>query len=323
MYNKIKYSFVVPIYNDGYLISAFCTEFEKVFKKYLNTSLIENDVELIFVNDGSSDNSLDLLKECAKNLNFIKVINLSRNFGQHIAILCGYKHASGSFIGRLNVDMQDPPDQIPKLIRELVDSSYDMIVGIQPYRKSSFIDIITARLFFWFFNFLIGSKIPQNTSSLRVMRRHYVDALLLNGDKNPFLQGLEHSIGFHVGYSSVKHRKRVDHRTSYSLAKRFRLAFNAAVSFSDRPLKCIIYIGFFAALVGFFGILYLISTKFLFPNILPGFTSTLASIFFFAGLQISVTGLCGIYIGKILFHVQDRPLFIVKEFINFPLSIKQ
>lgn len=318
MYSKIQYSFVVPIYNDGYLVSAFCTEFEKVFKKYLNTSMIENDVELVFVNDGSEDNSLELLKKCSNSHTFVKVINLSRNFGQHIAILCGYKNSSGEIVGRLNVDMQDPPREIPKLLERLkLDSDADMVVGLQKRRKNRFLDIVTSKMFFFVFNWLVGSNIPSNTSTLRVMKRNYVDSLLETNDKTPFLQGIEHWVGFNVQYVKTQHQERCDSKSSYNFTRRIKLALNAAISFSDRPLKISVFIGFLSCILGFFSFVYLFASKLIWPEIQHGYTSTLCIILFFSGIQISVTGLCGIYIGKILLHVQNRPLYYIKNKINF------
>jgi len=315
---NLMYSFIVPIYNDGYLVSAFCKEFERVFKNYLKSSFIDNEVELIFINDGSTDNSFDLLQESAKFHKFIKVINLSRNFGQHIAILCGYKHASGSIIGRLNVDMQDPPDQIPVFLDNInKDSDIDMVIGLLDKRTNKISDLITSKIFFLFFNFLQASTIPSNTSPLRVMRKNYVDAIISTNDKTPFLQGLESWAGFNVRYVKTSQDKRCDSHSSYTFLLRLKLAFNAVICYSDKPLKIVTFIGLFISCLSLFGILFLISLKLVQPDIQQGYISTLVIICFFAGFQILVTGLCGIYIGKILVHVQDRPLYLIKDKINF------
>jgi len=315
---KIVYSFVVPIYNDGYLVSAFCEEFEKVFQQYLNTTSIENEVELIFINDGSTDNSLELLKESVDSYNFVKVINLSRNFGQHIAILCGYKNSSGDIVGRLNVDMQDPPYEIPKLLEYLnSESDTDMVVGLQKKRKGKALDKITGFLFFKFFNYFTGSKVPQYTSSLRVMKKIFVNAIISTNDKTPFLQGLENWIGYNISYVKINHLKRSDNQSSYNLSKRMKLGIDAAISFSDRPLKLACFFGFFSCLLSLILFAYLFTTKLLYPEIEPGYTSTVCLILFLFGIQIFVTGLCGIYTGKILLQTQNRPLYIIKEMINF------
>jgi len=313
----MNYSFVVPIYNDGYLVNIFCAEFLKIFSSYLSKQDIEKEVELIFVNDGSCDNSLEMLKDAAAHHSFVRVIDLSRNFGQHVAILCGYKHASGKIVGRLNVDMQDPPREIPTVLNALKNSDADIVVGLQKERQSKASDQITSHLFFLVFNWLIGASIPRNTATLRVMQRRYVEAITQAQDKAPFLQGLENWVGFKVKYVQTDHQERSDAKSSYTFVKRLSLALNAAISFSDRPLKIVVSLGFIIGVLGFLSVLAIIVMKLFVPDIRPGFASTLAIILFLAGIQISVTGLCGIYIGKVLLHVQNRPLFIVKELVNF------
>jgi glycosyltransferase involved in cell wall biosynthesis len=310
-------SFVVPIYNDGYLASGCCEEFQAVFSRYLKRDSIEQDVELIFVNDGSVNASLPMLKDLAQRHAFVKVIDLSRNFGQHIAILCGYHHASGSYVGRINVDMQDPPRELPKLLDAIQQEDIDIAIGLQRQRHSGWLDIVTSRLFFLVFNALIGGSIPPNTATLRIMNRRYVEALKQMNDKFPFLQGLESWIGFKVKYIPTDHQERVDKKSSYTFKKRLRLALNASISFSDRPLKATVYLGLMIALLGFLGLGLIVIRRLMTPDILPGYTSTLAVILFCSGVQILVIGLSGLYIGKILGHVQNRPLFLVRERINF------
>ena len=147
--SPIKYSFVVPIYNDGILAPEFCKEFNRVFSTWLNIKSISNQVELIFVNDGSPDNSTEILKLLNKDFPFVKVIELSRNFGQHIALTCGYHHSKGEFVGMLNVDMEDPPSEIPNLLSFMIDEKRTLeLVG---FLRSSFIgmsdkDILELKL---------------------------------------------------------------------------------------------------------------------------------------------------------------------------------
>lgn len=150
------------------------------------------------------------------------------------------------------------------------------------------------------------------------MRRRYIDAITQAGDKALFLQGLENWVGFKMLYVPTKHQERIDKKSSYTFFKRLALALNGAISFSDRPLKIVVLLGFAVAVVGFAAMAYLVGAKFISPDIRPGFTSTLAVFLFFSGIQIFVVGLCGIYIGKVLLHVQNRPLFIVREKFNFP-----
>src|ERR1035438_9102706 len=131
----LKYSFVVPIYNDSYLAEDFCLDFEKGFQNYLHQETIAQDVELIFVNDGSKDNSFVNLKALAARFPFLRVVDLSRNFGQHIALSCGYNLARGEYVGMLNVDQQDPVSEIFVLLNYIQNSDYDIVYGMREFRK--------------------------------------------------------------------------------------------------------------------------------------------------------------------------------------------
>ena len=311
------YSFVVTIYNDAYLAEAFCVEFRTVFETYLSGRSIKEAVELIFVNDGSADDSWITLRRMASEFDFVKVIDLSKNFGQHTAILCGYHHATGSYVGRLNVDMQDPPSEIPKLLDCIQKEDVDMVVGIQRVRRSKWLDIVTARIFFWLFNALTGSSIPQSTATLRVMNRRIADAFQRVNDKFPFIQGLETWFGFKIKYLETEHVERADGKSSYTAWKRLKLAIDASISFSDRPLKMIVSVGFVISFFGFLGFILIVLRTLINPNMLPGYSSTISVLLFLAGVQILVIGLSGLYIGKILTQVQDRPTYLIREKINF------
>jgi glycosyltransferase involved in cell wall biosynthesis len=308
-----KYSVIATVYNDAYLAEAFCSEVINVFKGLLKTDNVKDCLEIILVNDGSTNDSLGVLKNLCDRFAELTVIDLSRNFGQHVAIMCGYRHAVGNLVIRLNIDMQDPPREIPKLLKVIEFEDVDLVVGLQRERKSSLQDKITSRAFFFVFNYLIGSKIPSNTATLRVLNRKYVDAILSLQDKTPFLQGLESWVGFKVRYIETEHVPRADKKSSYTFLKRLGLALNASISFSDRPLRLAVYFGLLISAAGFFGFALIVLRRLIDPEILPGYTSTLAVVLFCSGAQIMVSGVCGLYIGKILFHVQNRPLYLIRN----------
>jgi glycosyltransferase involved in cell wall biosynthesis len=313
----LKYSFVVPIYNDAYLAADFCQEYQKTFEQYLGVSPIHQQVELIFVNDGSSDNSISVLKKLPAVYSFVKVIDLSRNFGQHIAIACGFREAKGQFVGRMNVDMQDPPGEIPKLLNVIQNEDVDLVVGKYDLRYSSAFNRYTARIFFLFFNWLTGQNTPQNSAPLRIMNRTFLDAYNQLNEKSRFPQGLENWLGFKHKYIRTAHQPRIDNRSSYNFKKRLKLAFEGAISFSDRPLRIMVYTGFIITAIGFGFVILVIIQKFIYNSIIPGYTSIISIVTFLAGLQILVIGITGLYIGKILLEVQNRPVYLIREKINF------
>jgi glycosyltransferase involved in cell wall biosynthesis len=309
-------SFVVPIYNDGYLAESFCLNYESVFQNYLQISDISNQVELIFVNDGSRNDSLNKLIELSSRFKFVKVVNLSRNFGQHIALSCGYSYAAGEYVGMLNVDQQEPPTELPKLIEYLKNNNFDIVFGLADARKTSFINRITSNTFNQLLNFLTRSKTPLNVTTARVMNRKFVDAYNSLSEKTRYLPGLETWLGFNHGYLPIIHTERAIGKSSYNLKKRMNMAIESILSFSDYPLRLITTFGFIISVIGFLLTIFLLIAKVFFIDFQPGFATTISLITFFAGIQILVIGVASLYIGRILKEVQNRPLFIVRDTYN-------
>lgn len=311
------YSFIVPIYNDAYLAEAFCLEYQRVFVEYLGKNSIIDDTELIFVNDGSKNNSWQILKGLQPQFDFIKLIDLSRNFGQHIALSCGYQEAKGQYVGMLNVDMQDPPNQIPFLLDILKNEDFDFVMGLREIRHSSFFEKITSKLFNWVLNKATSQNMPINASTLRIMNRKFVDAYNSLNEKKRFIPALENWLGFKHKYIYIKHQARIDNKSSYNFRKRLEMASDAIISFSDLPLKFTIFGGGFVSFVSILFILAVIVSKIFFTEFLPGYVSIVSLITFLFGIQMIVIGIMGLYIGKIWYQVQDRPFYLIREKLNF------
>ncbi|HKC69006.1 MAG TPA: glycosyltransferase family 2 protein [Bacteroidia bacterium] len=311
------YSFIVPIYNDGYLAEAFVIEFEKVFKAYIHKDSIEDTVELIFVNDGSPNDSINYLIKLSSETKFVKVIDLSRNFGQHIALSCGYKNASGQFVGMLNVDMQEPPSEIPKLLTFINEKKFDIVYGLAEQRKTSLINRITSKSFAFILNFLTKSNMPLNVTTLRIMNRKFVDTYNTLTEKSRYIPGLETWIGFKHGYLPITHKEREIGKSSYNFKKRLLMAIDSIISFSDYPLRLIVGLGSLIAVLGFLMTIFLMVSKVFYIDYQAGYTSTVSLITFLGGIQIMVIGFASLYIGRILKEVQNRPLYIINEKYNF------
>lgn len=304
---------VVPIYHDAYFAEAFCKELQHVMQKLLSKKDIKKIVELIFVNDGSTDNSLDTLLNLAKKYSFIKVIDLSRNFGQHAAIACGLLESKGEIVLRANVDMQDPLDQIPRFLSVMKKEECDLVIGQYKKRNSRIITKIHSYFFYHFFNFLTGFKIPQNTSALRAMSRKYVEEYNKLTEKSRFPQGLDHWLGFKHKYIKIDHKKRIDNKSSYSFYSRMKMSIDAIIYFSERPLILIVLFGFLLALVGFILVAGLILKKFIGIDFIPGYLSTISILVLFFGAQFFSFGVVGLYVAKTFREVQNRPLFIIRD----------
>ena len=316
----IDYSFIVPIYNDGYLAEDFCEEYLKVFQEYLGTSEIASRVELIFVDDGSRDNSAETLERLPARFPFVRIIELSRNFGQHIALSCGYRHATGRFVGMLNVDMQEPPDQIPLLLRHIESTGCDIVFGLRSRRAGRLTERLSSIGFAYFLNKLTGYDVPLNVATLRVMSRRFLDAYNSLAERSRYLPGLEGWLGFRRAYLEIVHRERLRGQSTYNFRRRLMMATDAIISFSDLPLKISIFIGFGVVLLGFLLTLALIVQKIFFAEVQLGYTSTISAIVFFSGVQLFVTGVTGLYVGRILREAQQRPLYVIRHTVNLPAS---
>jgi dolichol-phosphate mannosyltransferase len=311
-----SYSFVVPIYNDEYLAEEFCQNFDVVFRNFLKVDSIANRVELIFVDDGSPI-CTGRLKAISENFPFVRSVRLSRNFGHHIALSCGYALASGDVIGTLNVDMQDPPDQLPLLIKSLIDEDLDIVIGVRRSRQDSFHKKLTSRLFIAVLNSLTNDSMPLDFACCRVMSRRFVSAYNQFTEKSRFLPGLERWLGFRRGFVTVEHRERKQGKSAYNYAKRVAMAINSIISFSDAPLRLAAYAGFVVAGFGLVLVVCIIIQKFFVLDILPGYTSLVALILVFCGSQLGFTGILGIYLGRVLVEVQNRPLYVIESKHNF------
>lgn len=314
----MKYTLVVPIYFDGYLAPALCAELERVMSSYMGMEVerLGEEMELLFVNDGSTDSSLETLLSLQQRFGFVRVIDLSRNFGQHAAIACGMRAARGDIVIRMNVDMQDPPFEIPKLLDTLLNGDYDLVVGQYAKRQSPVLNRITAQVYFGLFRFLTGFETPQNTSPLRAMSRPFVNAYNSLTEKSRFPQGLDQWLGFRHMYVEIQHLARADKRSSYNFWSRLKLAVNGILYFSDRPLQLMASTGFIAALVGILLGLYVGLERLFGVDYLPGYASLVSIALIAFGIQVGCTGLVGLYIAKIFREVQNRPLYVVRKIFD-------
>jgi dolichol-phosphate mannosyltransferase len=313
----MRYSFVVPIYRDAALAQPFCAEFQRVFAGYLGRSELRDQVELIFVNDGSPDPTTSAtLDAVAALFDFVRVVELSRNFGQHIALTAGYHHARGEYVGMLNVDMEDPPDQIPLLLDEIQKGEAGMVYGLRADRRSPWHTRVTSLMFNWVLAKLTGYDMPLNTATLRVMTRQFVSEYNRLSEKARYIPGLEMWLGFEKAFVPIRHQRRTQGRSAYTFFSRLRLAFEAVISFSDLPLRMMVLGGTGLAFLGFALTAFLIFGKMFFIRFQPGYTSTISLILLLGGVQIVAIGLASLYIGRILREVQNRPLYIVRRRLN-------
>lgn len=309
------FSLVVPIYNDGYLARRFAEEFEQVFKGFVPGPSISSEIELIFVNDGSKNNSFEQVKEVAAAFDFVKAVSLSRNFGQHVAISCGYQHAKGEYVGMMNVDMQEHPTEIIKLLSVLQEDKADITISLRNPEDDNQKQKFSSNLFHHAMNFLTGQYAPVNAGTLRIMNRKFLNVYNQLSERSRYLPALELWIGFRHAYVPIKYGAPTGQKkSSYTFRRRLEMGIEAVLGFSDHPLRLSAMAGMGISLMGgVIGVLLIIQKLFMFSSIPPGYASIVALMLFLAGAQIFIISLCGLYIGRTLRESQRRPLYIVAE----------
>ena len=243
----MKYSVVVPIYNDGALARDFCLELRRVFSAYLHTDKIAAQLELIFVDDGSRNDSARKLKDLCDELDFVKAVVLSRNFGHHTAVAAGYRAAQGDYVAMLNVDQEDPIRFLPAMLDRIAQGDVDIVGCLRrpPYRVK-----FTSAWFHRVMNRLTGYTVPQNAGTLRVLTKRATATFAGLAEHNQYFPGLEMWLGLQYAWIETEHEERRAGRSSYNFRKRLRMAIASVISFSDFPLRYAVKIGMSIAGIG-------------------------------------------------------------------------
>lgn len=268
--------------------------------------------EILLVNDGSPDDSLTYVVERKGEISQLVIVDLSRNFGHHHAILAGLQHARGNLIFLIDCDMEISPRIIVEFHRKLEESGCDVVFGYQEVRKGGRFEQLSGSLFWKGFNLLSEIRIPENILTERIMTRRYVEALLQMGDRNLFLGGMMSWTGFRqIGVPVVKRQR--EGQSTYTLMRRAGLMVNAVSSFSAQPLIWLFNIGITITLLSFSFAFYLVFRKLVFDDALLGFTSLMAVMTLSLGILTTAVGVVGIYLGKVFNQVQNRPNYIVRD----------
>lgn len=297
-----KLSIVTSLYQSQDFIQEFYARIQDAAQK------VALSYQLVFVNDGSPDKSLEIvLKIAAKNPN-VEVIDLSRNFGHHQAIMTGIEYASGDAVFVIDVDLEEPPELLIQFAKELTSTNVEIVYGVQHKRKGDILERVSGFVFYWAFNQISSIKIPKNVAMARLFTENYKNALLKFVEKDLFLAGITELVGFHQ--KTIPFTKISNGRTSYNFFRRIDLMLDSVTSFSGRPLYTQFYFGAFSLVISIIFVSYLI-LKYLFFEVAPGWTSVVASVWFFGSFILFSIGLVGIYLSKVFIEVKRRPRTIV------------
>lgn len=302
-------SVVSPVYGAASLIDDLVN---RILDSIAQLSV---DYEIILVNDASPDNSWDIILHHCLNNPRIKGINLSRNFGQHYAITAGLHFSKGEWVVVMDCDLQDKPEEIPNLYRKALEG-FDIVYARRAERKDNCIKKGTSALFYRVFRCLSGIQSDKTIANFGIYHKRVIEEFNKMTEQSRFFPSQIKYLGFKDTSIDVEHSERLEGKSSYSLLKRFKLGFDVIVSNSNKPLRFAVGLGFGMSALSFLLALYNIVAKWVGVIQVPGYTTTVFSIWFVGGLLLLVMGIMGLYIGKVFDQVKGRQLFIVKEKVN-------
>lgn len=306
MNEKPHISIISPVYRAEKVVEKLVVEIQKVME------LMNVTYEIVLVDDRSPDHSWEVMKQISSKYSRVKSIRLSRNFGQHPAIMAGLAEAKGDWIVVMDCDLQDQPKEIQKLYLKALEG-YDVVLARREHRQDGFFKKLSSKLFYTVFNYLAGLKVDNEIANFGIYRAKVIQSVLEVNDYIKFFPFFIDWVGFRSTSISVEHNEREDGTSSYSLMKLLSLAVNTIISFSDKPLKIFAFFGLSISFISFLsGCYYLIQA--LSGQIKePGFSSLIVSIWFLSGIIISTIGIVGIYLGKTFNQVKNRPIYVIDE----------
>ncbi len=302
----MKLSIVATLYKSSAYIEEFCRRAGAAARQ-----LVDDDYEIVLVNDGSPDNSLQLAIGVSESDPHVVVVDLSRNFGHHKAMMTGLAHAGGEHVFLLDSDLEEEPEWLTGFSGQMGLEGCDVVYGVQENRKGGFVERWSGQWFYRLFQALTGLALPENIVTARLMTRRYVDALLRHNEREVFMAGLWHTTGFDQHPQTI--RKHSTSESTYTFRHKMSILVNSVTSFSNAPLVGIFYIGVAISFVAVVYTSFLIVHWLFFSKPLSGWTSVMASIWLLGGFIISFIGVVGIYLSKIFSETKRRPYTVVRQ----------
>jgi glycosyltransferase involved in cell wall biosynthesis len=308
--DKVKpfFSFVIPVYKAEQILVKLVNEINKVMLE------INESYEIILVDDRSPDNSWEVLKTLSLNYSQVKSVRLSKNFGQHPAIMAGLTLVKGEWIVVMDCDLQDQPKEVVKLYNKAKEG-FEIVLAKRKNRQDGFIKKISSLIFSKIYGYFTDTKYDNEVANFGIYHNRVIKSILEISDSIKFFPLFVKFIGYNSTSIIVEHSQRVDGNSSYSFSKLISLAFNTIISFSNKPLKLFVKFGLIISLISFVLGLYNIYLAMTNQIEVLGYSSIIVSIWFLSGVIITIIGITGIYVGKIFDQTKNRPVFIIDEII--------
>lgn len=304
-----KISLIIPCYNEESCLPAFDSEIAKVVER-----MPEYEFEILFVNDGSVDGTLPLIRGFAEKRSYVRYLSFSRNFGKEAAMYAGFTNATGDYVAVMDADLQDPPELLPKMVKILESGEYDSVAtrrvdraGEPPIRS------FFARMFYKLINKISDADIVDGARDYRLMKREMVDVIVEMGERNRFSKGIFGWIGFRTYWYAFENVERAAGETKWNFWKLFKYSIDGIISFSQMPLNIASWMGVACTGISLLAILFIVVRRLIFGDAVQGWASNMCVMIFIGGIQLFCLGVIGQYIGKTYVETKKRPHYIVSE----------
>ena len=302
-------SIIIPCYNEEETIHPFLTATKEVENELSNELVFE----YLFVNDGSKDATLKILREVSRDFDNVHYLSFSRNFGKEAALLAGLEHAKGDLITVMDVDLQDPPEMLVDMYQKIKEG-FDVVGTRRSDRKGEpALRSIFAKLFYKIISSVSDTELLDGTRDFRLMTKQVVENILRLNEVNRFSKGIFSWVGFNVTYLPYENRQRIAGRTTWTFWSLVRYSIDGFVNFSEAPLNLATWAGICSFFLSLFGILFVVIRKITFGGSISGWASLVTIILFIGGLQLLALGIIGKYLAKIFLETKKRPIYIIKE----------
>ncbi|WP_108307508.1 glycosyltransferase family 2 protein [Metalysinibacillus jejuensis] len=302
----MKLSIIVPCYNEEQTLQNF---FDAINAQMCSNTI---DYEIIFINDGSKDNSLNIMKQLATDYTYVRYISFSRNFGKEAGMLAGISYAQGDNVIIMDADLQHPPHLIPEML-QLANDGFDQVIAKRNRTGEGVLRTGLTRIYYKVINSLVDVKLVDGVGDFRLLSRKAVDSLLKLKEYNRFSKGLFSWIGFNEAVIEYDNVTRQDGNSKWSFKSLINYGIDGVISFNNKPLRLAIYLGLLVTLVDVLYVIYMFIRITLYGIDVPGYFTTIAAILLIGGLQLFFMGVIGEYIGRIYYEVKQRPHYIISE----------
>lgn len=306
---RVEYSFVIPVFNEAAILPELYSRMKAVCDR------LGQPYELIFIDDGSTDGSFDVLKAIKRDDCHLRLIRFTRNFGQQAAVLAGFRQCRGEIVVQLDSDLQHPPEEIPKMLSALTEE-IDLVTTVPEKRRDGLLRVLGSRYLHGFARLLFGDAFHLNLSSFRAMRRSVIEKVEACRDRSRYMAVLMSWMGVPQVEIEVQHHNRLKGQTKYSVLTLVQLTWDLITGYSNFPLRAVTYMGLFGAGLGFAVMMFLLYQRIVNGILVEGFIVLSAVFAFFAGVQLLSIGLLGEYLGRVHLQIQNRPDYIVEKVIE-------